>query len=360
MENVIAKASFCRVKQKRELSCDKAFTVRLSVHDRELISIDLANQLSDVLVTLIEIFALSRKTIKLGRFLRYAKNEIIGSDDEIKAAVGKLQRLTEVESRLVGAETLTEAKRTGRAVDGVVTTVASSKIILEETGEAIGKMNLTISEMHANLGNVMLAVKESKGEERGHQNSLKQLLQPSVTAQDWYDRINKARVPGTGDWIRRENFFQAWHERRIPILWISGNPGAGKSFISSNVISFLKDCHPQGVQHPSYVSVGYFFFKDDNPRTRSFHQALRDLAYQIGQNDPIYAKFITSSCDFPEDISTLQSAWRNLFVNFFLQKKDIDNSIYLIIDGVDESFESERKPFLDLLRDINTGEPIIY
>lgn len=339
--------------------CDQAFTVRLSIYDRESISHDLSDQLSSVLVTLIEIFALSRKMIKQGRFVRYVKNAIVSSDDEIKMAVSKLQRLTEAESRLVGAETLKEAKRAGRAVDDVVTTVSLSKAKLEETGETIEKMDLKISEMHAKLGNVMLAVNDSRNEERGSHKNLKQLLQPSVTAQDWYDRINKARVPGTGDWIRSEKFFQAWHEKKIPILWVSGNPGAGKSFISSNIISFLKDSHPQGVQHPSYVSVAYFFFKDDNPKTRSFQQALRDLAYQIGQNDFVYAKFITTNYDSPEDVSTLESTWRNLFVEFFLQKKDIDNSVYIIIDGVDEAFESERKPFLDLLRDVSQGEPFI-
>lgn len=207
----------------------------------------------------------------------------------------------------------------------------------------------------------MLAINESRTEAKAeqninHQNIVKRVLQPSVTALDWYDKINKSRVPGTGDWIRGEGLFKSWIKRDIPILWLSGIPGAGKSYLSSNIISFLRDRHLQGVQHHSHVSVGYFFFKDDNPKTRSFHQALRDLAYQISQNDSVYAKYVASTCDSSEDIGTLQSAWRHLFVNFFVKNKDVSGSVYLIIDGVDEADTADRQPFLDLIKDINGGK----
>lgn len=337
------------------------FTVRLNVYSREQISRELGGQLSDILVTLIEIFALSRKAIKGGRFLKYARNVLVGSDDKIQAAVGKLAKLTDTENRLVVAETLTVSKRTGRAVDDVAVTLSGTNITLQETGVIVGQTRLQVTALDEKMGNVMLAINESRAEanaeqNKNHQNIVKQVLQPSVTALDWYDKINKSRVPGTGDWIRGEGLFKSWIKRDIPILWLSGIPGAGKSYLSSNIISFLRDRHPQGVQPPSHVSVGYFFFKDDNPKTRSFHQALRDLAYQISQNDSVYANYVASTCDSSEDIGTLQSAWRNLFANFFIKKKDVSGSVYLIIDGVDEADTADRQPFLDLIKDINGGK----
>lgn len=334
--------------------------MRLKVYNREQISEELSAQLGEVLVTLIEIFALSRKAIKSGRFIKYAKN-VIGSDDQIQTAVKKLAKLTESEGHLVGAETWTETKRTGRAVNDVAVTLTATNVTVQETGLTVKQMDLNITQINEKMENLMHAVNETRNEgkvdqDMSNQNKVKRILRPSVTAQDWYDKINKSRVPGTGDWIRGENFFQAWIEKSIPVLWVSGNPGAGKSYLSSNIISFLRDQHPQGVQHPSHVSVGYFFFKDDNPKTRSFHQALCDLAYQICQNDPVYAKYIAAHCDAAEDINTLHSAWRVLFVNFFLKKKDVGSSVYLIIDGVDEAFEAERQIFLDLIKDIDEGK----
>ena len=334
--------------------------MRLSIYDREQISDELSAQLSGILVTLIEIFALSRKAIKSGRVLKYARN-FIGNDDQVQAAVKKLAKLTELEGHLVGAEIWTEAKRTGRAVNDVAVTLTATNTTVQDTGVTVGQMSLNITEINEKMENLMHAVNKTRNEARveqymSNQNNIKRILQPSVTAQDWYDKINKLRVPGTGDWIRGEDFFQAWIHKHIPILWVSGNPGAGKSYLSSNIISFLRDQHPQGVQNPSHVSVGYFFFKDDNPKTRSFHQALRDLAYQISQNDPVYAKYVAANCDTVEDINTLHSAWRVLFVNFFLKRKDVGSSAYLIIDGVDEAFDAEWQIFLNLMKDLNESK----
>ncbi|KAB8078648.1 hypothetical protein BDV29DRAFT_165951 [Aspergillus leporis] len=335
----------------------KEFTIRLKTYSKEQISEDLSNKLSDILMTLVEIFALSTKAIRRGRLLKFTRNILLGSDDAIQAAVGKLDKLTKVEAGLVGAETLTETKRTGRLVDGIQTTVTETNVTVQETGIAVNQMTVQVTEVQAMLGNILIAVNEKEdghGEQtRSQQDQARDLLRPSKTdsAQDWYDKINKSRVPKTGDWIQSENTFTGWMKRDLPVMFIAGNPGAGKSYLSSSIISFLKDQYPQGVQHPSHVSVAYFFFKDDNPNTRSFHQALRDLAYQISKNDPAYVKYLATVADYSR-ISTLESAWRVLFVEFFLNKSPVSSTVYILFDGVDEAFDEERQSFLQLAKDL--------
>lgn len=100
------------------------------------------------------------------------------------------------------------------------------------------------------------------------------------------------------------------------------------------------------------MSVAYFFFKDDQPNTRSFDQALRDMAYQISQNDPAYEKYITSTCDSAQDIPSLHSIWRTLFTGYFLKPKALDSCVYLIFDGMDESYIDSRMQFLELTKDL--------
>jgi tetratricopeptide (TPR) repeat protein len=329
------------------------------MYSREQISSELSDKLSEILVTLVEIFALSTKVIKGGRLLKFTRNVLLGSDDKIQASIGKLVQLTKTEASLVGAETLTESKRTGRVVDDMSVTVASTNVTVQETGQTVGQMSLKVTEVRETLGDVLLKVSELRKEatddqEKTHQDLVKKALRPSKTntPRDWYDKINKSRVPGTGDWIRGEEIFKSWIGKDVPVIFVSGNPGAGKSFLSSNIITFLREQHPQGVQHPSHVSVGYFFFKDDNASTRSFHQALRDLAYQISQNDPVYQKYLSSTVEDYESISTLESAWRTLFVDYFLTGKDVDSCVYVLFDGVDEAFETERQIFLSLVKDV--------
>ena len=343
------------------------FTIRLEVYSREHISEELSDKLSEVFVVIIEIFAYSRTAIKnriWGRFVSFGSNVLLGSDEKIQGAVTKLAKLTRAEESLVSAETLTASKKTGRTVEktastveGMAVTVTSTNVTMQETGMAVGQMTLEVTGLKEQVGVLASAVHESKAdanekEIKTEQEKIKRVLQPSVTSQDWYDKINKSRVPGTGDWIRNENMFKLWLEKSVPVLWVSGNPGSGKTYLSSNIISFLREQHPQGVAHQSHVSIGYFFFKDDNPLTRSFHQALRDLAYQISQNDPVYAKYITAAVHSPADISSLHSVWRTLFTVYFIDNPNVEGSIFMVFDGVDEAFDAEWQAFLELTKDL--------
>ena len=246
-------------------------------------------------------------------------------------------------------------------------TLTETSMAVQEGNEAIHEVRLGVHQMTINqdefrreirqeIGNAV-AVMNSKGEAKDerdlkHLQNVKAVLQPSVSPLDMYMDISKNRVQGTGDWVRNEQLFQLWYRQKNPVLYISGNPGSGKSYLSGNIISYLQEQHPQGVQHTSRTSVGYFFFKDNNPKTRSIHQALRDLAYQISQNDPVYAKHVVSQCQSPEDVSTIRIAWRKLFVDFFIHNDKIDSSVYLVVDGVDEAYDTELQLFLSLLSEV--------
>ena len=331
----------------------------MAVYTQENTSQELQEKLVQILTTLISVLALSRRTIKHGRTWGFGRNILLGDNDRVDAAVARLDKLTQSESRLVGAETLTESKRVGRTLDDMVVTVTASNAELHSHGTVLSSVNLDIKAMRREFDQLAqtmneVAVEATEEKDQKHRDKLKEILRPSVSAQDLYDHMSKKRVAGTGEWIRDEPLFQAWVGRKVPLLWVTGTPGAGKSYLSANIISILRDANPQGMQSTAHVSVGYFFFKDSNPETRSFLQALRDLAYQISQNDSVYAKHMCSSCQSQDDIKTIRSAWRKLYVDFFVRGGDLDSSVYLILDGVDEAYDAERKVFLELLNDLKT------
>ena len=194
-------------------------------------------------------------------------------------------------------------------------------------------------------------MKEQKADNESKQlEKIRECLKPSTTPLEIYDSISEKRVDGTGDWIQEEPLFQAWIERKTPILWLSGGPGAGKSFISSNIIRCLTQLYPQGIQDPRRISVAYFFCKDYDPELRSLNKVLRSLAFQICINDPVYAKYCSSAFSVTGEIRSIGSLWKKLFVDFF--RKDIlENSVLILIDGLDAAFEDDRKEFLGLLKD---------
>ncbi|KAL5001768.1 NACHT and TPR domain protein [Aspergillus recurvatus] len=338
------------------------FTVRLNVYAQETISEALSDKLSDIIITLVEILALSSRTIRRGRLLKFTRNILLGNDDAIQASMVRLDMLTRVEASLVRAEALTESKRAGRVVDDISVTLSATNATVLGTGMAVDQMSAHVHEVHEMLAKLTVSVNKEKQDGPEDQEALSerisQVLRPSKvnTAQEWFDKIRRARVPDTGDWVHREEVFQSWVNRKTPVVFISGNPGVGKSFLAVNMICFLREQFPPAaVQRDSPVSIGYFFFKDENPQTRSFHQALRDLAFQLSKSDPGYQKWLGTIKDY-EQISTLESAWHHLFAEYFLQKSATKGTAYILLDAVDEALDEERRIFIDLAKELYSNQ----
>jgi Cdc6-like AAA superfamily ATPase len=98
-----------------------------------------------------------------------------------------------------------------------------------------------------------------------------------------YRRRNPEREPGTCQWITSHPQFQSWINADIySILWISGDPGCGKSVAASYLVSHLQEIQPSAL-------VAYFFFKDDSDKQSKAISALCSVLHQIllGKEDSI-------------------------------------------------------------------------
>lgn len=308
------------------------FTVRLETYARHLMSRGLGSKTAEILAVILEILAISQKEMKRGRLRSFGKS-LIGATNEGKEAMGKLSKLFDSEKGIVGAETLSEVKSISVAVD-----------------------NLNI-----NVSNLVNSQSMHATQDQNPLRKIRAILDPSGRPDEMYHAFKRNRVSETGAWVRDESNFKAWIGGEKPILWISGNPGAGKSYIATNVITDLVAAYPRGHGDTCKVSVGYFFFKDDNPRTRSFHQGLRDIAYMISQSDQAYVKHILATCDTREDVSSLYKVWEKLFISYFggnTTAHQPERKIFIVLDGLDEAFKEERTEFLELARDINQSSQI--
>lgn len=103
--------------------------------------------------------------------------------------------------------------------------------------------------------------------------------------------------------------------------------------------------------------LGYFFFRANNPETRSVLQAMKDVAYQLSESDAFYAQQLLKNLHTAEDIKTIPSAFRKLFVEPFEDGdkgkegvKDSNNAVtglYIILDGIDEADPEEVEQVLE-------------
>jgi hypothetical protein len=328
------------------------FTTRLAVHARQDIPAQLRGIVIEILCALIKLCGYAGKLMKHGRVSEYFKKLYLGKDKDIAEQIATLRRLTEAEARMVGALALSATNRAEKQINNAV-------IVLSEVNMGVQDVNLGISELRDQVSSLAVKMNELNTADRSdvEQKQLEKIrlvLSPSVTPEEIYRGISGKREPGTGDWMHDERLFKAWLDREKPVLWISGGPGSGKSYLSSNIIHLLTQLHPQRVQASSRISIAYYFCKDYDPELRSFNKALRTLAFQICQNDPIFAKYVAGVCKFPEDIRTTESLWQKLFVEFY-SGQDVQSMVYIVIDGMDEAFEQERSGFLELLKSLQQG-----
>ncbi|KFA45741.1 hypothetical protein S40293_09455 [Stachybotrys chartarum IBT 40293] len=293
----------------------KDFTARLEVYVKNQLSPALRNKVVEILAALFNVLVLAIKEVRQGRFRAFFKR-LFDAGSPIQPAMQKLEALTLGESRQVLTDTYGEVleinTRTGRVEDAV-------------------------SQVNENL--MSLRAENLERANRTYQDRIREVLEPSPFPEDFYTYFNKSRVAGTGDWLLADEGLTAWLEGETRYLWVSGNLGTGKSFLTARVIS---NCTDQAYR------VGYFFFRDTDPETRSVTQALRDVAYQLSESDAYYAKMLTKTAYRPDEIRTVSSAFRKLFREPF-ESSNQGPRMYVFLDGIDEADQEDMQQLLELL-----------
>lgn len=121
-------------------------------------------------------------------------------------------------------------------------------------------------------------------------------LNPQTITED--DRLglqdgNKL-IPGTGTWLLEKQAFVKWVDSKTLVLSLSGGPGCGKSHLSTLAIEYkLQKAKHEG---PRAVSVGYYYFHDNDPRTQSLLNAIPAIVYKIAEGDELFCMNAAEAC----------------------------------------------------------------
>lgn len=155
--------------------------------------------------------------------------------------------------------------------------------------------------------------------------------------------INPRRVPGTCQWALNSTEFLRWESSDCnDFLWISADPGCGKSVLARSIIDdYLEDPH-------SKVTICYFFFKENNEQS-NLSIAICSILHQLFDKRPDLLHYAIPSWNrngskLPEDIDEL---WQ-----IFLQATLTDSSCktICIFDALDECSDSDQKRLVDKLQ----------
>lgn len=91
------------------------------------------------------------------------------------------------------------------------------------------------------------------------------------------------RVPGTCEWILSHPKYLMWlNAQETKLLWITADPGCGKTVLAKSLI----DEHLLSLDGSPADNVCYFFFKDEDQKTKSPAAAISTFLHQLFTQDP--------------------------------------------------------------------------
>ncbi|KAJ7575154.1 ankyrin repeat-containing domain protein [Mycena floridula] len=146
------------------------------------------------------------------------------------------------------------------------------------------------------------------------------------------------RAEGTGNWFIQDPRFLRWLSGALKVLWCSGNPGVGKTILSSLIVDHLRS-----IMTPD-VAVAYIYCDYNRETEQTSSQLLSSILKQVVEmretiSDELLAlhKTCLSQKTHPT-IPELMTALHREIQSY--------SHVYIIIDGLDECSEAARDLFL--------------
>ena len=159
---------------------------------------------------------------------------------------------------------------------------------------------------------------------------------------------HRQRVPsavdGTCTWYLEHERFIAWKtEERSSLLWVSADPGYGKSVLSSFLVDRLRSAESQAALPGA---VCFFFFKDDSDEQKTAVPAFCAILHQLFEKNNsliVHAlpEFRGKGKRFTENFHSL---WE-----VFTRAVEHSGNVICVIDALDECEKSTRSILMDSL-----------
>lgn len=161
-----------------------------------------------------------------------------------------------------------------------------------------------------------------------------------------YKNINPNRIEGTCRWVFENSNYRQWRQsNHNDLLWVSADPGCGKSVLAKSLVDGDLDTSDS-------VSICYFFFKDNDDQNR-FTTALCAILHQLFGMQPDLVRVALpewgkNGQNIQQEADTL---WR-IFETAF--SDGVFCRTICVIDALDECRPSDQAKLIKLLANFYT------
>ena len=193
-------------------------------------------------------------------------------------------------------------------------------------------------------------------------------LERNIAPHDYRTFLEKCQrdhCPETGKWIFSDPLFKSWlgsgsNEAKQRLLWLAGVPGAGnpslgidrviaehyigKTFLCYSILQHLQEMAPSN--ESTYIL--YAFSTHDNTGGNTKAAIIRSLLYQLCRANQSLIPVANKEHDTRQSHGFLLNIWDKLLETFIRGSEPV----YIILDGLDECDEIERKQLLKTILDL--------
>lgn len=276
--------------------------------------------------------------------LRYGRD--VFKADEWKAMLSQIKELDSMCSQLAG-ELGQEELEAGMKESNV-----KIDILLQS-------WNAGLQGLQEQGTNTYMAVDAHAREDRSwrEREEFRNLLQALRAKNPYHDQIERTptRQPDTCNWFLNNPLFQTWRkDARSRLLWVSADPGCGKSVLSKCLVE-----EKLATLNPQHATICYFFFKDISPDSRSVTRALSAILHQLFTKIPGLVEHAVSAFDENGDeLSSMFSTMWEILENAAADARA--GEVVCVLDALDECEEAQQISLIEKLKTFYTkGEDTI-
>ncbi|KAK6342481.1 hypothetical protein TWF718_007884 [Orbilia javanica] len=154
------------------------------------------------------------------------------------------------------------------------------------------------------------------------------------------------RIPGTCEWFTSHTLFKEWEEKKSSLLWISADPGCGKSVLAKHLVDSV-------LPTTASRTTCYFFFKDG--LSQNLATAFCCILFQIFRaKSALLSEEIREFFDIVGEDHFVNS-FDELWVALTTVAKNEPDEIVCVLDGIDEC--KDRSQLVRKLCDLYRTQP---
>ncbi|KAF9641148.1 ankyrin domain protein [Lasiodiplodia theobromae] len=310
--------------------------------------------------------------------------------DTMVTKLGELERCVDIGFKEAVEDFIKDMGKDVRLVADLMPEMAQGIRRLEETSQLTLE---TVKTMAANQGRSKETERDKA--QKDHDTAMKWLkpggwLLDSSQLQNQHRNNLRSMYLGSCDWIFSHESYRLWLGEKNPrILWLFGEAGFGKSFISSAVVDAISPVDRQQNSKSAPPLVIYFFCRTGNDASQKSNRIMLHLLMQLfDHSSPERLSKNPRGGLSPDELATIQKCVgaintakqrfedsdtsqlkehtaRNMGVSG-LQKvisdlaQALGKDVFIVLDALDECSDWSDCDLLNALTDLTTGNSLIH